>query len=570
MQKAWLVKSKITKELKRKFPELNGIVLQLLHNRNLVTQDKIDEFLNPDYKDIGDPFLFKDMEKAVKRIQQAIEKNEKILIHGDYDADGVCSTALLVSVLNSLGTQNVDIYIPDRNKEGYGLNKKSVEGFSKQKIDLVITCDCGISNKAEIDLANELGIQVIITDHHHQPAELPNAYAIINPSVKNCGYPFSGLVGCAVAFKLAQALIDKSDIETNHEALEKWLLDLVAISTITDCAQVLGENRTLLKYGLVVLRKTSRVGLRELIKNANGELNKIDSQSIGFQIGPRLNAAGRIDHANTAFQLLDTSDKKEAEEIAEQLSKNNRKRQKITNDLMKKAISQIGDTVDQKILFAVGDGWPIGIVGLVAGKICEKSYRPTLVMGINGNKITGSGRSIPGFNIIEALEKADSILDEYGGHSGACGFTFSKDKLEDFKKILIQVATKELQNRDLSRTIDIDAEINLEDADWDLVNELNRFEPFGMGNEKPRFLLLGLDIANIQTIGKGDKHLRIIVNQGKIFNRKTIAFGFGEWAKKLKIRDKIDMICEVDVNHWNGSSEIQLRVVDLRIAGSVI
>jgi len=362
MKKKWKILDKAPKDFFSQFPEIDPIVLQLLYNRGLKTQKQIDEFLNPDYgQDQHDPFLFKDMEKATKRIFKALTNKEKVAIYGDYDADGVTSTAVIYNVLKELGFKNIEVYIPYRMTEGYGINEVAVKEFEEKNIDLMITVDCGIANKEEIALANKKGIDVIITDHHHEPLNPPDkALAIINAKVKGEKYPFKDLAGVGVAFKLAQALIKKSrekgiDIPKGYE---KWLLDLVAIGTVTDCVGLIGENRTLVRYGLVVLNKTKRIGLRKLIEKANLTLGQIEAWNIAFQLGPRLNAAGRLDHASTSFKLLTTDDKKEAEEIVEGLEKTNRERQKITEKMVDQAKEQIDDKkAKSSIISVIGQNW---------------------------------------------------------------------------------------------------------------------------------------------------------------------------------------------------------------------
>jgi len=322
----WKIKPQINKEIIVKYPEINPIILQLLYNRNLTEQQAIDAFLNPNYDNLYDPFLFKDMTIAVKRIFSALQNQEKILIYGDYDADGVCSTAIVYSIIKSLGGE-VDIYIPFREGEGYGINAKVVDWIIQQKFNLVITVDCGISNKQEIQTLKEAEIDTIVTDHHEQPLELPPALAIINPAVKNSGYPAVKLAGAGVAFKLAQAIIEwqnKIDFPIKLPVgFEKWLLDLTAIATIGDIMPLIDENRILVKYGLIVLRKTKNLGLRALMAKAKVNPANLDTEEVNFQLAPRLNAASRMDHAYTSLRLLVTSDYQEAEEIAEDLNKFN-------------------------------------------------------------------------------------------------------------------------------------------------------------------------------------------------------------------------------------------------------
>lgn len=586
MQKTWRVLPDAPQSFFEQFPELPKTVANLLYHRNIVTQKAIDEFLNPDYiEDIHDPFLFSDMGKAVQRIYDAIEKNEKITVHGDYDADGVSSAVILVSTIKALGHENIDIFLPHRETDGYGLNTNTIQTLKNAHTNLIVTCDCGISNIQEVELATEQGMDVIITDHHAVPDKLPPAYAIIHPKVDQ-NYPCKSLAGGAVAFKLMQGLLHTHK-KTNkslpggntHEQFEKWMLDMVAIASVADMVPLLGESRTLTRYGLIVLNKTKRIGLQKLLLEArlteeDGTNKKeFDTYTIGFQIAPRINAAGRMNHANVAYNLMMTNDNEEAAELAHELDLNNQERQKITDKLVKQACEEINkDQKNSPIIFVLGEGWSSGIVGLIAGKLKEKYYKPSIVLAKNDDEIMGSGRSIEGFNIIESFQEMPEVFDKFGGHPMACGFTIKDGKLEEFKKKLIRKFKEKTKNIDLSPTLDIDAEVNLEEVDWELYDILDKFKPFGKENEKPRYLSRALEISQLQPVGKDKKHLRIMVkSNGKI--RKTIGWdlcnGNGthtNWCEKLKCGDKIDLVFEIDVNEWNGNRELQLTIVDLKKA----
>ncbi len=571
----WKVAEQISEEFKNKFPEINPVILQLLANRGIKTQEQIDEFLYPDYsQDVHDPFLFLDMKKAVGRIFQAIEKKEKIIVHGDYDADGVCSALVVVSTLLAMGA-DVQVYLPHRELEGYGLNMQTVEELGKNGVNLIITTDCGISNRLEIKRATELGMDVIITDHHTEPPNLPkDALAIIDPHLVREKYPFCDLAGAGVAFKLVQAIFrspqfSDSKIDLDTEAFEKWLLDLVAIATITDIMPLLGENRTLVKYGLLVLNKTKRIGLKKLIESLGLNKNKdLDARNVAFQVGPRLNAAGRIDHANQAYELLKTDDVNEVDSLVDALNKTNEGRQSLSERVMAEARAQIGEDIgEEKVLFAKGDGWPVGIVGLVAGKIADVFWRPTFVMTEREEgKIEGSGRSIPEFDIMEALDLVKDLLDRYGGHAGACGFTMEKRNLKKFQNNIRKFAEKKLGGMELAPTLNIDAEINLEKIDWELFELLEKFSPFGRANERPKYLARSLSVESFESVGTNGNHLRINLSQGNGIRKKFIGFCFGEWCKKLKVGDKVDVIFEIDVNEWNGNRELQMKIIDLKLS----
>ncbi len=562
-----MVAKKITSEFRNQFPEMSQIALQLLYNRGLKTQVAIDEFLHPDYsQDIYNPFLFQDMDKAVSRIFQAIVKGEKITVHGDYDADGVAATAIAVTTLQALGA-SIHVHIPHRALEGYGLSEKTVNELADNGTKLIVTVDCGIASQPEVALANKKGIDVIITDHHEPQPQLPPAYAIINHQVEGETYPFKHLAGAGVAYKLAHALVVKDGGRRLKNGFEKWLLDLVALGTIADCMPILGENRTLVKYGLIVMRKTRRVGLQKMAKLARINLAVLDTSSVGFVIAPRLNAAGRLEHANTAYELLMTEDSAEAEQVAIGLEKTNQERQRITERIVQASKKQIGEVTNQRILFAVGPGWQPGVVGLVAGRLLEEYSRPVLVMGEKeGGEIVGSGRSISSFDITKALIKCRDILERFGGHGAACGFTLKKENLEQFKKQMIKLAEAEIKDEDMVKQLIIDSEVALSEINWELVKTIEAMEPFGEDNMRPRFVCYGMEVLELQKVGVDGKHLRLQVRHGNE-EKKIIAFRFGDsWVNQLKIGDVIDAVFEVSVNEWNGNKEMQLKLVDIKLS----
>jgi len=563
MNKIWQIAQKIPSEFKDKFPEIHPIILQLLWNRGLKTQKEIDEFLLPDYsEDLHDPFLFNEMEKIVERIQEAIDSNEKITIYGDYDADGICGTAILYSTLNHLGAK-VDYYLPDREKEGYGLNKEAIEKIINQGTKLIISVDCGITNYKEIDLVNKLGAEIIVTDHHTPLDNLPNALFILNPKIKNERYPFKELAGSGVAFKLAQALLRRQSKISNSEAFEKWLLDLVAIGTIADLVQLKGENRTLVKYGLIVLNKSSRVGLRALIRNSNLSLGNLNFQNISDELVPRLNAAGVIDHANIALEMLLTKEKEEGEKLAKKLEEFNRKRQKLIEKIFNLVRKKIGEETEEKIIVEFGKDWPISILGLTSHYLVEFYHRPVILLTVREKDIRGSGRSIEEFNLIESLKKLERFFSHYGGHTGAAGFTLKEKNLNllnEFCQEIKKLANEKLEGLDLREKIFIEAEIDLSEINWPLYEEIKKFEPFGCGNPKPLFLTRGLEIEEIKNVGKNHQHLKIIVTS----KRKLIYFWIGDKLNHLKRGDKIDVVFELNETEWDGLKELEFKIVDLK------
>lgn len=581
MSKRWLIKDKYPQEFAEKLPGYNPVILQLLYDRGLDTHKKVDEFLNPDYtQDIHDPFLFNNMQIAVDRINKAIKNKEKILVYGDYDADGVTSSALLVKALEKLKANDVNIYIPHRHLDGYGINKKAIQSFVDKKIKLVITVDCGVTNIEQIKLLKDNNIDTIITDHHLPGAELPDAFAILNPSMETENYPFKKLAGVGVAFKLAQALIKSQDNPEEYEAFEKWLLDVVTIGTIGDVSPILGENRTLVKYGLMVLNKTPRKGLRELIRVSslsNGhdpskqtplgeDIYKLSVRNVSWQIVPRINAAGRIDHANLAYILLTTEDEVEAIALAQDIQQKNLERQKIAEQLLIEAEELIGKvTDDDKILIVAKENWLLGVVGLVAGKLKDKYNRPIILLSKDKEEYSGSGRSISEFNITDALQECDELLDRFGGHAQACGLGLTGEKnFNRFKDKIKSIASDKLKDIELVPTIEIDVELKMEDLNWELWDKIEKFEPFAEANPLPLFLIKNVKIEEMDIIGKNNNTLRFQLSQNNE-RQKAISFGkVEEWADKIKVGDIIDVVVEFGINEWNGNRELQFKILDFK------
>ncbi|MFH0852939.1 MAG: single-stranded-DNA-specific exonuclease RecJ [bacterium] len=569
-RRKWVFSKPVPENIAESFPELEKTFLQLLYNRGLDTQEKIDEFSNPDYgADTHDPFLFVDMRKAVNRIIKALEKNEKIVVYGDYDADGVCGAALLWVTLRELGAEP-GIYLPYRQTEGYGLNKKAVESLNEEGYKLLITNDCGVTNYEEVDRANELGIDVIITDHHSEPDKLPKAHAILNPKLASREkYPFSELAGTAVAFKLAYALLKETSYGKKFnkqlpEGWEKWLLDLVAIATVADMMPMLGENRTLTSYGLQVLRKTKRPGLLELFKIMNCDPKDLDSEAIGFQIAPRLNSAGRLEHANSAFRLLVTDDQKEAQAIAQDLQRTNLQRQSTTENVVKEAIEQIGSAESRYIISAHDSSWIVGVLGLAAGRLVQKYGRPAIIMGELNSEVTGSGRSIPVFNMIEALQKLSHYFSKLGGHPQACGFTLknNNDK-EAFIKELEKIAKQQLHGKNLAPELIIDETVDMDQVNWRLLEKVDKLSPFGQKAQRPVFALKNVEVVEAKNVGRDDRHLSLTIKSPAGETKKTIGFSLGDQLPKLPIGRTISLAFELSADQWNGEKRLQLKILDL-------
>lgn len=543
----------------------NRNVLQLLVNRNI--QDfEINSFLDPDYNTLYDPYLFCDMDKAIDRVYLAVKDCQKICVYGDYDADGVCSSALMVSFLKKIGA-DVFCYIPDRKSEGNGINLKAVDYICAQGAKLIVSVDTGIVAFNETDRANELGIDVIITDHHEPiPGKLPNAIAIINPKVEDCGYSFNDLAGVGVAFKFCVALALKSENSEDLLNFLKWKLDIVAIATIADMVSLVSENRIIVKYGLIVLNKTKNVGLQELLKICfKGELpDEISVSDIGFKLGPRLNAAGRMDHANVAFELLVTEDREEARRIALELDLKNTERQNIVSVSVKNFIKENGGATEDKIVIAHHDSWPVGVVGLIATKIRDHFNLPAFAMTTENNNIVGSGRSLTGFDITKAMQDNGGLFIKFGGHELACGCSVAFDKYNEFVQVMKDYAKDTLKDVVFVNDLKIDLVLNFEDINFEFYNDLLRLEPYGKGNDEPSFVTNSVDIISTSVFGKSSEHFRMNVRHGGSTFACLAFSAAGELFSKLKTGDKIDLVYKISLNEWNGARELRLNFVDYR------
>ncbi|MDD5590256.1 MAG: single-stranded-DNA-specific exonuclease RecJ [Candidatus Portnoybacteria bacterium] len=576
----WIIKSRVPDEFIGSFPEYEAIILRLLYNRGLRDQRAIDEFFNPDYKeDLHDPFLMLGMKKAVKRILKAAKNNEYIAIFGDYDADGICSSAILEKTLKLLGSSHLDVYIPDRAREGYGLNLDAIAELAKRGAKLIISVDCGITDFEEIKLANSLGMETIIVDHHEIIGKTPNALAVVDPHQEKDKYPFKELSAAGVTFKLVQALLEvarkeKKWEERIKEGWEKWLLDYVAIATVADCCPLIGENRTLVKYGLVVLAQTNKIGLRELMKTArinptfdlrSLETN-LDSFTLGFILGPRLNAASRMQHANIAYQLVVTESEEEAKKLAIEINGKNLERQNLTE----KITQELNDRLSKKeefpfVIFEGSAEWPVGLIGLVAGRATDRYSRPSIIFSEMENFNKASARSIPKFDLVEAMKKIGHLFIEFGGHPLAAGFSFKKENTRAIAIEFEKMARAALKEEDLSIELEVDSKIGPAEIKFELFDRLQRFAPFGEGNPRPSFWLENLEVVAVKNVGNNEKHLKFELKieslPGKIFK----AIGFNQASKNghIKIGDKIDIVFELIVNEWNGSRELQLKIVDI-------
>jgi len=574
-EKIWLVAPAVADDVLKDLSDYHPLIVQILYNRGIKGKKDVEFFLNAEYpKNALDPFLFNYMARAVDLIISHIKKHNKIAVYGDYDADGVTSSAILYETL-TIFKGYAQVYIPDRVSEGYGLNNPAIDQLLKEDIKLIITTDNGIRNKAEAAYAASQGVDVIITDHHVPPpqADLPECL-IINPLREGEKFPFKYLAGVGVAFKLAVALIAKSKLSDEDKAkLETRLLDLAAIGTVADMVTLTGENRLIAKKGLEILNSTNRIGLLELIKAAGMKKEKyIDSWNIGFQIGPRLNAAGRMEHANTAFEILTTKDKNKAEKLARELNASNQDRQKITEEILVEAEKQINP--EDKLLIAIApiclEPWKEGVIGLVAGKIAQKYYRPALIITNCDDEYKGSGRSIEEFNIINAVAQCADLLDKYGGHAQACGFGLKKENLDGFIAKIKNIAAMELNKSgiDLKPKIKIDSFISLNDIDENLVKELEKLAPFGQDNERPVFMTKNIYILDILNMGSDGQHIKLRVKSedSRVFS--VLGFGQSEALAHLSAGDRIDLVYYIEINEFNGKSDMQLKIVDIKLHNS--
>lgn len=563
----WLLNEDCSDLKNFKLP-VHPVVARILSSRGLKNEAEIEKFIFSEYEsDAHDPFLFADMEKVVERIGWARDRKEKVAIFGDYDADGITSSAIIKETLDNIGI-DCFVYIPDKKSEGYSMNGEAVDNFKKNGVKLIITVDCGITSISEVEKANAYGIDVIITDHHHVPQALPRAYAIINPHAENCAYPFKDLAGVGVAFKVVQALY-KTFLAQSLEQT-KWMLDLVAIGTIADCVPLVGENRLFVKYGLVVLSKTRRVGLKELFVVGRimiDERTVPDAKKVSFYIAPRINAAGRINHANLAYDLVVENDAVRARGFALELEANNSERQRITEKVAEEVrVSAQNMYKDRKFIFAVGEHFPVGVIGLVAGKIAQQFNKPTAIFQKTDEISKGSFRSIPQINIIETIGKCSELLVRYGGHSQAAGVSVKNENLEKFYKKMDALISEQLEGVDLSEEIKVDSVLTSSDIDIDLVDGLEKMQPFGEGNPEPVFMMRNLVVREKRNLGNGNKHIKLFLTPSDGSPKMFEAISFNGYDKFAHIQqeDRVDILCHVQNDEWNGNKRIQFMLVDAK------
>ena len=539
---------------------VSPLMAKVLNNRGIKNTDDMMSFLHPDYSRLHDPFLLKDMEKAVERILEGLAQKRKITIYGDYDVDGITSTSILFMFLKENGG-NIDYYVPDRIEEGYGLNIDAIRKLKDSGTEIIITVDTGIAAVNEAKFAKELGIDLIITDHHECQSEIPEAYAVIDPKQKECGYPFKLLAGVGVTFKLIQGLAKKLRVENS---IWKYI-DIVAIGTVADVVSLVDENRIFVKKGFESIPNTWNVGLKTLLRVSGYKGGAITAGLIGFGIAPRLNAAGRVGDAKRGIELFITKNEETATFIAEELNDENRRRQEMEQRILEEALELIEKELDMentKVIVVASENWHHGVIGIAASRIMEKFYRPTILLCIEDGVAKGSARSVSGFNIFEALCSSSQFLTKFGGHEMAAGLTMPIENINDFRIFINEYANNIMDEETLIPKIYLDAHIKLDDINLDLATELALMEPYGVGNPQPLFSLESV-IQNIRPVGKEGNHLKIaFTDSNKIVN--GIGFGLGDYSNYLNWGHKVSVAFALEINKWNQVEEPQLLIKDLK------
>jgi single-stranded-DNA-specific exonuclease len=541
---------KLSKEL-----NISKVLAQILVNRGLTEPAHAEKFINVSLKQMIDPFSFSDMAKVTERIKLAAEKKEKVMVFGDYDVDGITSVAILKNNLDKLGL-NVDYYLPHRVKEGYGLSKNILKIAQERKINLVITVDCGTSNIREVEDLKKHHIDTIITDHHEPSVkDLPSAVGIINPKVKNSAYPYRELAGVGVAYKLCQALTQSRLIDE---------LDLVTLGTIADVVPLTGENRVFVKEGLKAFSQTKRPGLKAMIENAGIKNKKFTPTFISFILGPRLNASGRMDSADTALKLLMTSDDKQAQELASVLEQHNRARQKIEGKIMEEAEAIINKDVNfkkHKVIVVAKEDWHQGVLGIVASKLADRFYRPAIVISLNEDICKGSGRSIKNFHLFHALGECSEFLHAFGGHAHAVGLTITRESIGDFRDSINRLAHDKLSFEDLLPSLEVDMELSLADLNEKTVRELEKLEPFGMGNREPLFYTRGLKLkGEPQALARETIKFWVTDDEN---THQVIGFGMAGMKMDLQEADTLDLVYSARIDNWGDEPSVILEAKDI-------
>ncbi len=557
----WTLKRRCPPEFIRRFAHLDPLLAQVLYARGIDTKSKVDAFLKVP-KTLANPFQMTDMNEAVARLQQALEKDERIVIYGDYDVDGVSATALLVSALRGLGGE-IEAYIPDRFSEAYGLNNAALEKLHREGTNLVVTVDCGIRSAEEVAHAAGLGLDMIITDHHSVPQEIPPAVAVLDPKRPDCDYDFKALAGVGVAYQLVQALAEAQQVRGQAGIDPEQFLDLVALGTIADIVPLRGENRSLAYWGLRCMRESPRAGLLKLMEKADVQPEQVDGEAIGFRLGPRINAAGRLEHAQLAYRLLMTESEKEAEELADRLHRINQERKKLLERQCLHARELVNGHEEGPALIVDDPSFHEGIVGLIASRLTETFYRPTLVMRTGKETARGSARSIEGFHITRALDHCADLLSRHGGHAAAAGFSLATENLPALRERLGRYCAQHIEKEMLQRRIRVDAIVPITALAENTPHLLSRMAPFGEGNPPPSLASTELDLLSLRPVGSGDRHLRLSVGDGS-HSLSAIAFRQGHLAKTLNRGDRVDIVYTPSLNTYRGRTSLQLVVRAIR------
>lgn len=545
------------KEIATKF-NVSELLATVLVNRGIIEDEEINLFLSPTRNDFHDPYVMPDMKPAVDRIINAINSQEKTIIYGDYDVDGITSITVLSKFLKERGL-DVDSYIPNRLNEGYGLNKTAIKKIADEGYKLIITVDCGISGTEEVEYAYSLGMEVIVTDHHEPLEELPKALAVIDCKRKDNKYPFNSLAGVGVAFKVIQAIGKR--LELPEKDYLKYL-DIVCIGTISDIVPLVNENRVIAKLGLKLIENTKSPGVKALLKAA--AYKEINSNTVSFGIAPRINACGRMGHERVALDLFLTENIVEANNITEKLNEYNRKRQDIEKKIFEEAISKIEqeDLSNNNVIVLGSENWHHGVIGIVSSKITELYFKPSILICFEENNIgKGSGRSIPGFDLHAALCASSEYLDKYGGHEMAVGLSLKKENFNSFKEKLEEIA-KQNHTEEITPVVKIDKEIKLKDITIENVKNLNLLEPFGEANKTPIFIYKNLKIDSIRALSEG-KHLKLTLKDDNVIIN-AIGFNMGSYSEEYLIGDKIDVIGVLEINTFNGIENVQINMRDIR------
>lgn len=551
----------LSNELARKLG-VSPLLGQLLVNRGITDIERAGAFLAPDINHLYDPFLFDQMGQAVERLERAVKNQEQILIYGDYDVDGVTSVALLIRVLGKLLPGKILYYIPKRLEEGYGLHLNSLEKALARGVQLIITVDCGITAIEEGSYLKTKGIDLIVTDHHQPQAELPPAYAVIDPKIPGSGYPFTQLAGVGVAFKLLQGLAAR------FPEIKECLfnnLDLVAFGTVADIVPLMDENRVIVKYGLERIQNTDNIGLQALIQTAGLGDKDINAGHIGYVLAPRINAAGRMGNPSIGVKLFLTNNPIQAMDLAKELEKENLDRQMTENEVLQEAQAQIESSPElaqEYALVLAGEGWHLGVIGIVASKLVEIYHKPVVLIGFEEDEGRGSGRSISGFNLFKAIEACGRYLTRYGGHEFAAGLTVTREQFLDFKKAFLNEVKTSITKEDLLPMLKIESMVALEGITLDLVRELGKLAPCGPANPTPVLGCKALQVVEYRNVGENGKHLKLKVSNRNII-REGIGFNLGSLHQELASTKEVDLAFSLEENNWNGSVQVQMNLKDI-------